>query len=506
MKVCGNGRIHVRKCILNKINKIIILLALVGCLQSCGQGALTDDGVQDFDNTTVDGAVETSQGEIPALKRIYSEEQRDYDADGEVDVVIASSFDGNDRLVVKTVTDYRGEEASETTTLFSYDAQGHLNFVETDESATELEVSYSEEGFPVHVEEFVEEELTYTIDREFSEETVAESIFNASGELKFYNVMTYSQDVTLAGYLTSSTLTTLVQVSIEGFDVTGRYYGTARKEETTRDEFGEIDSLTVTTSNSWLVSDVIAEFDVIFSDNQEVSVANYEYTRGYDGYAHVLYEGIQSADGWVYVALQSNTYDDGSVTAATNADGDTVAAELDCNDESSDDLAPLPEVCDGVDNDCDGEIDNGFELTDYFLDQDQDGFGDSETITSSCEELEGYVTNDFDCDDSVWDKSVADDCDAVLYYPDRDGDGYGSSAATGSETMIESVISYVTNNEDCNDNNDAVHPDAYEKKNGIDDDCDGTVDEWGLVKVVPIAPEGLVDILTVKPKAARPRY
>lgn len=66
----------------------------------------------------------------------------------------------------------------------------------------------------------------------------------------------------------------------------------------------------------------------------------------------------------------------------------------------------------------------------------------------------------------------------TVYYEDADGDGYGN--ATAAITACEQPSGYVTNNTDCNDNAPSAYPGATEVCNGIDDDCDNTVDESSL--------------------------
>lgn len=63
------------------------------------------------------------------------------------------------------------------------------------------------------------------------------------------------------------------------------------------------------------------------------------------------------------------------------------------------------------------------------------------------------------------------------YYRDLDGDGYGN-AGSGTTQSCNPPTGYVSNNTDCNDNNDAVNPGHAEVcGNGIDDNCSGTIDE-----------------------------
>ena len=168
----------------------------------------------------------------------------------------------------------------------------------------------------------------------------------------------------------------------------------------------------------------------------------------------------------------------------------------DCNDADAAVHPGAAEVCDGKDNNCNGEADGEDELTHttFYPDGDGDGYGNNVDPMTSCDEsIDGYVSNDGDCDDgnaSVHPGAIEvcngidDNCNGeadgkdelthTTFYPDGDGDGYGVNASS-IVSCDESLDGYVSNDDDCDDGNAAIHPGAQERCNQIDDDCDGEV-------------------------------
>ncbi|MFM9057499.1 MAG: HYR domain-containing protein, partial [Bacteroidota bacterium] len=62
-----------------------------------------------------------------------------------------------------------------------------------------------------------------------------------------------------------------------------------------------------------------------------------------------------------------------------------------------------------------------------------------------------------------------------VWYADADGDGYGNVSV--SQAACTQPSGYVSNATDCDDSNAAVSPAGTEVCNGIDDDCDGAIDD-----------------------------
>ena len=71
---------------------------------------------------------------------------------------------------------------------------------------------------------------------------------------------------------------------------------------------------------------------------------------------------------------------------------------------------------------------------------------------------------------------------SVVYYADTDGDGFGDSSVTANACSLPA--GYSENSTDCDDTNASVNPSATEVANGIDDNCDGSIDE-GLTPASP---------------------
>ncbi|MFZ5475925.1 MAG: MopE-related protein [Myxococcota bacterium] len=134
--------------------------------------------------------------------------------------------------------------------------------------------------------------------------------------------------------------------------------------------------------------------------------------------------------------------DTGTPDVPCDADGDGVCVD-DCDDADASRYPGAPEECDGVDDDCDEEVDEGVTI-ELYGDSDGDGYGAGEAV-SGCTGSSGYVEVAGDCDDGDAAVSPAaaevcnevdDDCDGqtdedvgAWYYDDADGDGWGDPDA-----------------------------------------------------------------------------
>jgi hypothetical protein len=179
-----------------------------------------------------------------------------------------------------------------------------------------------------------------------------------------------------------------------------------------------------------------------------------------------------------------------AAVAACQAPSGHVMDNTDCNDEDAAANPDAPETCNEVDDDCDGEVDEDL-LLPFHTDADGDSYGHPELITYACTAPEGAVTDGTDCDDADDGinpgaievcNEVDDDCDdqvdeglLTTFYSDADGDGYGDAALF--EEACTAPDGTVMNDADCLDSDPSVHPDATETCNGIDDNCDDSIDE-----------------------------
>jgi len=149
---------------------------------------------------------------------------------------------------------------------------------------------------------------------------------------------------------------------------------------------------------------------------------------------------------------------------------------------------PVAEICNGADDDCDGETDENFPDLDKdniadCVDNDKDGDGVDDD--EDCEPLDPAISPtateacngiDDNCDGNT-DEADATGC--KTWWLDNDGDGDGKDAADGgvSQCLCAPKPPYnATAAKDCDDAKAAVHSKALEVCNDIDDDCDGSTD------------------------------
>ncbi len=202
---------------------------------------------------------------------------------------------------------------------------------------------------------------------------------------------------------------------------------------------------------------------------------------------------IEACSSVWYADADGDGYgDDYVTTTACSQPSGYVAVAGDCDDGDASFNPAALEACDGLDNDCDGTADDGVSYGYYYRDADGDGYGDAYTSSYACSQPSGYVTDSSDCDD--WDSSVhpgatdicngiSDDCDSSIdedasfrtYYLDADGDGYGGSGATSYACSQPS--GYETSSSDCDDGDRNVNPGEWDDCDGVDSDCDGSVDD-----------------------------
>jgi len=170
---------------------------------------------------------------------------------------------------------------------------------------------------------------------------------------------------------------------------------------------------------------------------------------------------------------------------------------FDCDDHDPQQHPGHPELCDGVDNDCDQQIDEGVTPPIWYPDRDGDGFVASGPIVAACEAPADHAergSDPHDCDDGRRDvhpgaPEVCDradnDCDDQVdegvppntWYPDRDGDG--APARRPFEVACTQPMGHVAEpagSFDCDDREPLAFPGGVEACDGIDNDCDGQID------------------------------
>lgn len=209
-------------------------------------------------------------------------------------------------------------------------------------------------------------------------------------------------------------------------------------------------------------------------------------------------------DYWIVKLSFCNTH----YYADTDADGfgnlliDSIACNLpigfvldstDCNDANNLIHPSAEDICNSIDDNCNGEIDEDALFVIQYADADGDEFGNIVNDSVSCFELLGFVLDSTDCNDtnafinpasSEICNAIDDNCNTDIdegltiytFYADTDADGFGNSDVVIFSCM-EIIEGYVSDSTDCDDTNNLIYPEAEEICNYLDDDCDGIVDD-----------------------------
>lgn len=177
-----------------------------------------------------------------------------------------------------------------------------------------------------------------------------------------------------------------------------------------------------------------------------------------DGFAGIVEESSEALDcqdqnDTIYPGAVEVPYDkvdqDCSSADLTDVDGDgydaVVAGGTDCQDLDPKSYPGAVEVpYDAIDQDC-----SGADLV--------DGDGDGFELSQDCDDTQASISpsaSEITCND------IDENCDGLRR--DQDCDGYVSLSEGGN---------------DCNDLSPQIHVQALEERNGVDDNCDGAVDE-----------------------------
>ena len=240
-------------------------------------------------------------------------------------------------------------------------------------------------------------------------------------------------------------------------------------------------------------------FAIIKTDDGNIAIAGYSSSTNFD-----VTGNHGSYDYWfVKLGLCNTPY-----YADTDGDGygdlsnDSLACNLplgyvtdstDCDDTNNLIYPTAEDICNTVDDNCNGLMDEDALFFTWYFDFDGDNFGDITNDSVSCFDLTGYVLDNTDCNDADAEinpdaaeicNELDDNCNMVIdegltvniFYMDADGDTFGDPIIF-INSCLDIITGYVFDSTDCDDANNLIYPGAIEICNYLDDDCDGFVDD-----------------------------
>jgi len=209
----------------------------------------------------------------------------------------------------------------------------------------------------------------------------------------------------------------------------------------------------------------------------EIFPGNFEFCDGLDNDC----TGVADDDlptAVYYPDTDGDTYGDHNapIESCMELDGH-VLDDTDCDDTDAEINIDGVEVCDGADNDCNGQTDDDdpaadpATMQDWYMDSDADGFGGGGFVTR-CDGGSGATTDNTDCDDTNPDVNpnglevcggLDEDCDTLIddadpdldlttrttWWIDNDADGYGDVLV--SVDACSAPSGYADNADDCDD-------------------------------------------------------
>ena len=169
---------------------------------------------------------------------------------------------------------------------------------------------------------------------------------------------------------------------------------------------------------------------------------------------------------------------------------------------------------------------DGTAPTDWFRDDDGDGYGRADRVRPACEAPEGFVATGGDCldDDTASHPDAEERCDELdndcdgavdedvaepsVWHGDFDADGFGDAATVLAQ--CDPPAGYVADATDCDDGDADVHPGAEEFCDDLDQDCDGVPDDADSVDALAWHPDadgdGYGDVATAVVACVSPEW